>query len=55
MDTARFLESVTVWPDMVFFDLKILASIESDAFGRLQNHKYSKFQPIENCGLRALI
>ena len=32
MDTARFLEGDTVWPDMGFFDFKIRPSIGPDAF-----------------------
>ena len=53
MDTARFLEGDTVWPDIGFFDLKIRASILVDAVGRLHNQKFTKLQPWENCGLRA--
>jgi hypothetical protein len=53
MDTARFLEGDTVWPDMCFFYSKIRASIAAAAFDRLHNHKYTKFQPCENCELRA--
>jgi len=55
MDTARFLEGDTVWPDMCFFYSKIRASIAAGAFDRLHNHKYTKFQLCENCGLRAYI
>ena len=45
MDTARFLEGDTVWPDIGFFDLKIRASILVDAVGRLHNQKFTKLQP----------
>jgi hypothetical protein len=40
---------------MGFFDLKIRASIMAKAFCGLHNDKYTKFQPCENCGLRAYI
>jgi hypothetical protein len=35
--------------------LKFRASIAAGAFCRLHNDKYTKFQPIENCGFRACI
>ena len=39
---------------MEVFDLKIRASIVADAFCGLHNDKYIKFQPYNNCRLRAI-
>jgi len=36
-----------------YFEFKIYASIVTNAFCGLHNDKYTKFQPCENCELRA--
>lgn len=49
-----FLDGDTVSSHEQVFDLKIYASIAADAFYRLHNDKYIKFQPIGNCGFLRL-
>jgi len=49
------LDGGTVTSFVQVFGLKIYASIAADVFCRLHNDKYTKFQPCENCGLRACI
>jgi hypothetical protein len=47
------LDGDTVSSNVQVFALKIYASFAADAFCRLHNDKYIKFQPIGNCGFRA--
>ena len=50
-----FLKNGIAWGQYSYFDLKIHASIVAIAFCGLHNHKYTKFQPCNNCVFRLLM